>query len=119
MRVEALEMTGGTPPATSRRDLPVSGAVELLAGGAKPEVVVEARRLDSRQLIGRAQGVADRLRFLAGNRITAAVATAGDSFERQTPAIGVLSKDDKCRRIAALRAGWRQGQYLDWRWRFW
>ena len=119
MRVEALEMTGGTPPATSRRDLPVSGAVELLAGGAKPEVIVEAHRLDPRQLVGRAQGVADRLRFFARNGITAAVATASDPFERQTPAIGVLSKDDKCCRIAALGAGWRQGQYLDWRWGFW
>ena len=115
MRVEALEVAGGTRPAAGGRDLPVSGAVELRAGGAEPEVIVETRSVDLRRLVGRSQGVKDRLRSLAGNVIAATVARAIDSHKGEMPAAGVLSEHHSRRRIAALRTGRIESQYSRWR----
>lgn len=117
MRVEALEVAGGTRPAGGGRDLPVCATVELGAGGAEPEVIVETRSLDSRQLVGRSQGVKDRLRLLAGNVIAATVTRAIDSYEGEMPASGVLSEHHSRRWIVALRTGRIQSKYS--RWRFW
>ena len=117
MRVEALEVAGRTRPAAGGRNLPVSGAVELRAGDAEPEVIVETRGLDARRFVGRSQGVKDRLRFLVGNRIAATAARAFDSHEGETPSVGVLSEHHSCRWAAALRTGRIQSQYPCWRFR--
>ena len=79
MWVKALEMACRTTSAASRRNIPMTVAVELAAAATESRIVVEAGRTDLGFHIGLSEGVTNLLRFFGRYAITVSVGTAGST----------------------------------------